>query len=172
MEERTIWSLAFRDIVGVVPLRILRDVIPLMTLQDIKKTSICALQIDRLFQDDIIRPAKITWVPLRSNAAAMDVFPGGQLILVMHDDGSLHLYPVRDLEASLASIKRPETNAPRVWDVRRMCLLVSSWHGKHLAVAYESFCDVKCVTVNRKRDCLSNLRQDCGEFRRTPCLLR
>lgn len=141
MNERSIWRLAFRDIVAVEPLRILHDRIPSMALQDIRTTALRAAHLDSLFDNDSVSPKNVEWKALRTDTLSMDICAGGKFMFILREDGSLHLHHTHDLQESVLSVSRPENATPRLALAGRSCLLLSSFCGHHVAVTYECFHD-------------------------------
>ena len=97
MGSRSVWGPALQDIVEVIPLRIVRYVIPTMSPRDIKRTAIRTARMDSLFHNKTIRPAEIQCIDLHSDVVALGIGhgDGGKWILLMHGDGSIHLHRIQ-----------------------------------------------------------------------------
>jgi hypothetical protein len=147
MEDSAIWRLALYDIVEVVPLRIVRDIIPTMSLRDIRRTVIRAVRMDFLLDNQSIQPARVRSVTLGADVVGLEIGHGGQWILIMHEDGSIHLHHIRNMDKSVLLASRPEYDKLRTWDPAQMCILLSSWRGTLLAVAYEHYSTPGSVLV-------------------------
>lgn len=147
MGDSAIWRLALYDIVEVIPLRIVRDVIPTMSLRDIRRTVIRAVRMDFMFDNRRIQPAKVQSINLGDDVVGLEIGHGGQWILIMHEDGSIRLHHIRNMDKSVLLASRPEYDRLRTWDPAQMCILLSSWRGTLLAVAYEHYSTPGSVPV-------------------------
>ena len=149
MKEHAVWSLALQDIVQIIPLRVVRDTIPSMSLQDIRRTALRATRIDALFESGTVHPKNIQSIPLTYHVASVEIAPGGQWVLIMGEDGSVHLHPTRDVTRSVLTVKRPEhsSSSHRTWEQGQSSVMLSSWHGNYLAVVSEGFSSGYAFTI-------------------------
>lgn len=147
MGERAVWSPVLHDIVEVIPLRIVRHIIPMMSTRDIRRTAIQATRIDCLFDKCTMKPARVQRIDLDADVVSLEIGHGGQWILTMRDDGSLHLHRIRNttLEESMLVASRPVHDAPRYWNHEQMYVILSSWRQAFIAVTHEHYATLESV---------------------------
>lgn len=139
MEQRSIWNLAVRDIMCVVPLDI-RNFLDTMSANDLRKAALRAAKIDSVLENDVIHPKSVERLSIpRVDVVGMEMVSGGQWILILRADGSVHLHAMQDLEKSVVSAHRPEYTSPRKWHELHMSIQLSGLDGNHLAVVYEHY---------------------------------
>lgn len=139
MNERSVWSLALGDILGVVSSPTLIHALQSMSLQALRSKAVFMARNAKLFEDDVITPARrqqIDWP--HQNMAKIRAIPGGSgHIVTMLGDGTLCLYSVQDgnldlhaeLEAGGGSDLRPvswEKSALFLGYSQQNCIAVTS----------------------------------------------
>jgi len=113
MSERSVWLYVLRDILEVIPLPRLRHALPSMLSSELRGKAAMITRLDALWGRDTIHPANIESYRLDLGVMAIEVIPGGDWVLKLFEDGSLHLHHRRDFAGPLATASRP--NRPN-WD--------------------------------------------------------
>lgn len=106
VEERSVWSAAVRDIMGVVPLRRVRHELPSMTGEQLKHKAMQIARLDNLWSRESIRPVKVERHLLDSGVRRAEVVLGGDFILTLFKDGTLQLHRARDMSQLLMTVYR------------------------------------------------------------------
>jgi len=144
MDEWSVWALALGDILEVIPLRAVRAAIPSMSSRALKAAAVRATLIDNLFNKDVIHPVHVKRVRCDSSVVRQEIVPGGQWILIMHEDGSINLHKMSSLTSPLLSVARPDCASSFLWNTGspQYVLISTSRDGvDQLVLASESYTD-------------------------------
>jgi len=140
VEERSVWSAAVRDIVGVVPLRRVRHELPSMTSEQLKRKAMQIARLDNLWSHESIHPVKVERHPLDAGVRRAEVVLGGDFILTLFKDGTLQLHRARDMSQLLMTVHRPNPPSrhyfPDFTDMRRSS---SSSNGENWGVIVDYY---------------------------------
>jgi len=141
MGARAVWSLVLQDLMGVMPFHVVRHSSHLMSAEELRRRAIRAARIDDLLDHDVIQPAKFH-VETYQDVAKAAIAPGGKWLLMLYEDGSIHLHLTRDLtEPPLLVIPRPDFPQPLDWNATDMNnnIIVTSMCGQYVIIVSESF---------------------------------
>ena len=99
-EEPSIWSLALRDILLVMPSRRTRHLLPVMSSSQLRRKAVLAVQHENFWNAGVIRLVEAPrHYPLVALVLQVQIIPGGDLILILCSDGNMHLHRWRDVSA-------------------------------------------------------------------------
>jgi hypothetical protein len=145
MGERVVWSLALADILEVAHLPFLQHTMHMMSSMELRQQAILVARVDCLFDRDVIEPANVQSYPAGADVTQAAIAPGGEGIMLMYDDGTLHVHKTRNLHSEpLVVVPRPNCMAGSIHDPFPALVLSSS--GKHhLALACDHYTNTKYV---------------------------
>jgi hypothetical protein len=114
MQERTIWSIALLDVLDVIPLAAVRAAMPSMSSQELRKITVRIFRINRLFDSDVVLPANVRCIPCDPQAKTVEIVPGGQVLAIIHQDGTLKLHETTNISSSLLTRPRADYSSDRL----------------------------------------------------------
>lgn len=154
MGARAVWSLVVQDLIGIMPFHVVRHNSHLMSTQELMRRAIRAARIDVLLDREVIRPIKIIQIDIHPGVAKAVIAPGGQWMLMLLEDGAIHLHPAGNLtQPPILVIPRPDCTLSRHWNVTdtNNNIIITSTRGDYLIVASESFNGPKYVATSPQR---------------------
>ena len=107
MNQRSIWLDALRDVLEVIPLPRLYHVLPDLSSSELRDTAAMISQLDNLWGRDTIHPAHIESDRPRPGIIAVEIMPGGDWVLKLFRDGSLHLHHRQDMAEHSVTVSLP-----------------------------------------------------------------
>lgn len=145
MGEWVVWSLALADILEVVHLPFLQHTMHMMSSIELRQKAILVARVDCLLDRDVIEPANVQSYPTGADVTQASIAPGGEGIMLMYDDGTLHVHKTRNLAHSEPLVvPRPNCMAGSIHNPFPTLVLSSS--GKyHLALACDRYTNTKYV---------------------------
>jgi hypothetical protein len=147
MGERVIWNLALSDILEVINLPLLWHTMHLMSSLELRQKATLVARVDCLFDHPIVKPANVQLYHTANDVTQAAIAPGGDGIMLMQDDGTLHVHKMRNLAQSRPLVvQRPDSIAGRIHEPFPTLLLSSS--GKHyVAVACDHYTNTEYVVM-------------------------
>lgn len=143
MQDRSVWRLALEDILEVKPFRQMRSAIPRMSPRELKRAVLRAIQVENVLDKDVIYPLNMTPYKCSPSIDTIKVLPGGQLILIMEINGTLHLHHTGDLTSPIESVTRPDCADAREWRSLPTYILSTYSKGKALVFTSENYTNFK-----------------------------
>jgi hypothetical protein len=107
MSERSVWLDALRDVLEVIPLPRLRHVLPCLSSSELRTKAAMISRLDDLWSRGASHPAHIESYRPSSGIIAIEIMPGGDWVLNLFQDGSLHLHHRRNMAEHSVSVPLP-----------------------------------------------------------------
>lgn len=108
LEDRSIWRAVVHDITQVIPLpRLSVRSLLSMSSSELRHKATRSTRINDLWDQNTITPSKIEYYAVADDILGVEVIPGGDWLLKLCRDGTLHLHPRDDLVNPVATIARP-----------------------------------------------------------------
>lgn len=126
----------------VMPYHVVRRTLSLMPTLELRRRAIRALRINNILHQDICLPAKVHIEEKHLTAAKAVLAPGGDWMMILYEDGSIHLHRSRNLsETPQLVINRPDSSPSHHWNSTDMNnnIIISSAGENYLMLASESF---------------------------------
>lgn len=123
--ERSVWLAVLCDILQVIPLRRVLYALPTMSASELKQKAVLITRLDSLWSLETVRPVRISNHPLGAGICRALIWPGGDFILILVEDGTLQLYRYQDMTVPLVTVPRPDRGScrhyPNFSDMRGTC---------------------------------------------------
>ena len=134
-------ALALSDILEVIPLPAVRAAMPSMSSRGLKNAAVRATAIDRLFNNNVVRPMQMKRFSCDNNVVSRKIVPGSQL----RENGTINLDKLSGLGSPLLTVTRPDDGLPRNRHISRRSVLfcLSRLGGEILVLVSESYISFK-----------------------------
>jgi len=121
--ERSVWLTVLRDILQVIPLRRVLEALPTMSASELKEKAVLITRLDSLWSLESVRPVRISSHSFGAGIRKALVWPGGDFILILIEDGTLQLYRYQEMTVPLVTVMHPDRGSCRhlFSDMRRSC---------------------------------------------------
>jgi hypothetical protein len=140
METRSVWSLALGDILDVIPSSSVRHDMKFMSSRELRKKATLMVKVDAMFDNDVIKPARIQRFAMKNGEALAEVFPGGDWVVTIHEDETMRLHRTKEFnQTALVTVKRPDESYRQTSTLSYDSLYLAYSEGKHIAVVSEPF---------------------------------
>jgi hypothetical protein len=111
-----------------------------MSTKELRKAATRMAHLDAKFEKDIVAPTSIQGLTLKSGMALAEVFPGGDWIITLHEDSTLHLNRTMEFDGPpVVTVKRPDNFHRYTRTLSYDALFLSFLEGEHIAVVSEPF---------------------------------
>lgn len=140
MNDRSLWILALRDILTVMPLKGIRETMSSMSLREIRATTVRATRVNEVFAHEEIEPVIVKRSLFgKGSTTLVELGPRGQWMLTFDNNGTLSFYRTLDHHTPLLVMHRPKCRTAYYWDFDRKYVLIRIVRGEHVVVVSEIY---------------------------------
>lgn len=110
ISERSVWHSVCVDLLSVVEGYDSRQALPSMSAEDLRRKAIRMNRLDRKWFRDALIPRNIQREYYQDTVFRVQFLPGGEWIIVMFTDGTIHLYDTMNMTKPIAAAQDSSGN--------------------------------------------------------------